>query len=208
MAEAEPHSMSTVRGPGVAREHPRALTAVLTVVGYVVVVGTLYGDVGLYPEISESTVDLLAAAIAVVNSLTICCLVAGWYWIRNDRVRKHRTAMMAAFTLILLFLVLYLLKTGGGGRKEIVEGAPLRSFYLGMLGVHILLSVLSVPLVLYQVTLGLTHTTAELRKTAHATVGRVAVSAWLVSLLLGVVAYLMLAFFYGPEHIEYVTGVA
>ena len=200
--------MSTVRGPGFARDHPRALTAVLTVVGYVVVIGTLYGDVGLYPDISRSTVDLLSAAIAVVNSLTVCCLVAGWYWIRNDRVRRHRTAMMAAFTLILVFLVLYLLKTGGGGRKEIVEGAPLRSFYLGMLGVHILLSVLSVPLVLYQVTLGLTRTPAELRGTAHATVGRVAASAWLVSLVLGVVTYLMLAFFYGPEHIEYVTGVA
>ena len=200
--------MSTVRGPGFARDHPRALTAVLTVVGYVVVIGTLYGDLGLYPDISRSTVDLLAAAIAVVNSLTVCCLVAGWYWIRNDRVRRHRAAMMAAFTLILVFLVLYLLKTGGGGRKEIVEGAPLRSFYLGMLGVHILLSVLSVPLVLYQVTLGLTRTPAELRGTAHATVGRVAASAWLVSLVLGVVTYLMLAFFYGPEHIEYVTGVA
>jgi putative membrane protein len=116
--------------------------------------------------------------------------------------------MMAAFTLILLFLVLYLLKTGGGGRKEIVEGAPLRSLYLGTLGVHILLSVVSVPLVLYQVTLGLTHTTAELRETAHARVGRVAASAWLVSLVLGVVAYIMLAFFYGPEHVEYVTGMA
>ena len=200
--------MSTVRGPALAREHPRALTAVLTVVGYVVVVGTLYGDVGLYPEISESTVDALAAAIAVVNSLTVGCLLAGVRWIRNGEVRKHRAAMVAAFSLILVFLVLYLLKTGGGGRKEIVEGAPLRGYYLGMLGIHILLSVVSVPLVLYQVTLGLTHTTAELRETAHATVGRVAVSAWLVSLVLGVVAYLMLAFFYGPQHIEFVRGGA
>ena len=200
--------MSTVRGPALAREHPRALTAVLTVVGYVVVVGTLYGDVGLYPEISESTVDALAAAIAVVNSLTVGCLLAGVYWIRNDEPRKHRTAMLAAFALILVFLALYLLKTGGGGRKEIVKGAPLRGYYLGMLGIHILLSVVSVPLVLYQVTLGLTHTTAELRETAHATVGRVAVSAWLVSLVLGVVAYLMLAFFYGPQHVEFVRGGA
>ena len=45
--------MSTVRGPAVARDHPRAVTAVLTLVGYVVVIGTLYGDVGLYPEISR-----------------------------------------------------------------------------------------------------------------------------------------------------------
>ena len=200
--------MSAVRGPAIAREHPRVLTAVLTVVGYVVVIGTLYGDVGLYPEISRRTVEALAAAIAVVNSVTIACLVAGWYWIRNGEVQKHRLAMSTAFTLILLFLVLYLLKTGGGGRKEIVAGAPLRSLYLGMLGIHIVLSVLSVPLVLYAITLGTTHTPAELAETPHARVGRLAVSAWLVSLVLGVVAYLMLAFFYGPQHIEYVTGVA
>lgn len=207
-AEPERVGMSTVRGPGVVREHPRVLTAVLTVVGYVVVIGTLYGDVGLYPEISKGTVETLSAAIAVVNTLTIGCLVAGWYWIRNGEVRKHRLAMSAAFTLILLFLVLYLLKTGGGGRKEIVAGAPFRSLYLGMLAVHILLSVLSVPLVLYAITLGTTHTVTELRRTPHARIGRLAVSAWLVSLVLGVVAYLMLAFFYEPQHIEYVTGVA
>jgi len=200
--------MSTVRGPAVVRDHPRVLTAVLTLVGYVVVIGTLYGDVGLYPQISKSTVEALSATIAVVNTLTICCLVAGWYWIRHGAVRKHRIAMSAAFTLILLFLVLYLLKTGGGGRKEIVAGAPLRSVYLGMLAVHVLLSVLSVPLVLYAITLGTTHTPAELRETPHARVGRLAVSAWLLSLVLGVVAYLMLAYFYGPQQIEYVTGMA
>lgn len=200
--------MSTVRGPQFARDHPRALTAVLTVVGYVVVMGTLYGDAGVYPELSESTVDALAAVIAVVNSATICCLVAGWYWIRNDDVEKHRLAMTAAFALILLFLVFYLLKTGGGGRKEIVEGAPLRGLYLGTLAVHVVLSVLAVPLVLYAVTLGATHTPAELRETAHARVGRIAVVVWLVSLVLGVVAYLMLAFYYGPEHVEFVRGMA
>jgi putative membrane protein len=200
--------MSTVRGPRFAREHPRVLAAVLSVVGYVVVIGTLYGDAGIYPEISESTVDLLAHAIAVVNTLTVVSLAAGWYWIRNDEVQKHRAAMITAFSLILLFLVMYLLKTGGGGRKEILAGAPLRSLYLGMLAVHILLSVTAVPLVIYNITLGLTRTPAELRQTAHAKVGRVAVSVWLVSLVLGVVAYLMLTFYYGPEHVEFVSGLA
>ena len=45
--------MSAARGAAVVRDHPRVLTAVLTLVGYVVVIGTLYGDVGLYPEISQ-----------------------------------------------------------------------------------------------------------------------------------------------------------
>ena len=206
--QARLSNMSTVRGPQFARDHPRALAAVLTVVGYVVVIGTLYGDVGIYPEISESTVDLLAHAIAVINAATIGTLLVGIYWIKNDEVEKHRAAMVTAFALILLFLVLYLLKTGGGGRKEIIAGAPLRSLYLGSLGIHIFLSVVAVPFVLYAITLGLTHTPSELRETAHATVGRIAVSTWLVSLVLGLLAYFMLTFYYGPEQVEFVRGMA
>lgn len=196
--------MSTVRGPKFAREHPRALTAVLTVVGYVAVIGTLYVGLPIYPEIGESAVDLLSHAIAVINTMTIACLALGWYWIRNDEVEKHRIAMLAAFTLILIFLVLYLLKTGGGGRKDVLAGAPLRTAYLAMLGIHIVLSIAAVPLVLYAITLGLTHTPAELRDTAHATVGRIAVASWLISLALGIVTYVMLTYYYGPEQVEFV----
>jgi putative membrane protein len=199
--------MSTAR-TGVVKAHPRAFAAALTVVGYVVVIGTLYADIGLYPEISQASVDLLSHAIAVVNATTVVSLVAGIYFIRTDQIEKHRTAMIAAFVLILLFLVMYLLKTGGGGRKEIVAGAPLRGVYLGMLGIHIFLSIVAVPFVLYAITLGLTRTPAELKRTAHARVGRIAVSAWVVSLVLGIVAYLMLTFYYGPEQIEFVRGMA
>lgn len=209
MARACQHrSMSTVRVPAVARNHPRALTAVVTAVAYVVVIGTLYGDVGVYPTVSASTVDLLAHAIAVVNTATVCCLLAGWYWIRAGEVRRHRAAMLTATTLIVVFLALYLLKTGGGGRKEVLAGAPLRSLYLAMLGVHILLSVVAVPLVVYALTLAATHTTHGIRETGHARVGRVAASAWLVSLVLGVLAYLVLTFYYGPEQVEFVRGMA
>ena len=196
--------MSTARGPQLAREHPRAVSAALTVVGYVVVIGTLYVGLPIYPTISEGTVDLLSHAIAVVNSITIVTLAAGWYWIRNDEVDRHRLAMIAAFTLILVFLVLYLLKTGGGGRKDVLAGAPLRTAYLAMLGIHIFLSIVAVPFVLYALTLGATHTPAELRETSHATVGRLAAASWLVSLVLGIVTYVMLTYFYGPEHVEFV----
>lgn len=199
--------MSTVRSREVARESPVAVAAVLTILAYVVVVGTLYGDVGLYPAISESTVEVLSHVIAVVNTATIACLLAGWYWIRADRVRRHRLAMLAATALIVVFLVLYLTKTGGGGRKEVVAGAPLRGLYLGMLGVHVVLSMLAVPLVLYALTLAYAYTPTELRGTRHARVGQVAATAWLVSLALGVAAFLMLAFYYGPEQVEFVRGM-
>jgi len=190
-----------------AKEHPRALTAVLTVVGYVLVIGTLYVGLPIYPTIDLGTVNLLSDAIAVINSLTVVLLLAGWKFIRDGDVRKHRAAMVGAFTLILVFLVLYLLKTGGGGRKEFVGPDAAALAYFAMLGIHILLSVLSVPLVLYNVIVGLTHTVPEIEYTAHARVGRVAVAVWSVSLTLGVAAYVLLNHVYTYEFIRLLVGV-
>ena len=190
-----------------AKEHPRALTAVLTVVGYVLVIGTLYVGLPIYPTIDLGTVNLLSDAIAVINSLTVVLLLAGWKFIRDGDVRKHRAAMVGAFTLILVFLVLYLLKTGGGGRKEFVGPDAAALAYFAMLGIHILLSVLSVPLVLYNVIVGLTHTVPEIEYTAHARVGRVAVAVWSISLTLGVAAYVLLNHVYTYEFIRLLVGV-
>jgi len=190
-------------GPGaLARAYPKALVAVLTVVGYALVIGTLYVGLPIYPTISEATVNLLADAIAVVNTVTVACLVAGYYYIRQGDVRTHRALMLAAFSLILVFLVMYLLKTGGGGRKEFVGPDTAALFYFAMLAIHIVLSALSVPLVLYNVVVGLSHTTEQIRETAHARVGRIAVAVWSVSLSLGVLAYVLLNHVYTYEFVR------
>ncbi|MFB6206614.1 MAG: DUF420 domain-containing protein [Haloglomus sp.] len=190
-----------------AKEHPRALTAVLTVVGYALVIGTLYVGLPIYPTITLETVNLLSHAIAVINTVTVVLLLSGWKFIRQGDVRKHRAAMVSAFTLILLFLVLYLLKTGGGGRKDFVGPANAELFYLGLLGIHIVLSIVSVPLVLYNVVVGLSHSQSEIHTTAHARVGRVAVVAWSVSLTLGVVAYVLLNHVYDYEFVRLLVRV-
>jgi len=187
-----------------AREHPVGVTAVVSVVGYALVLGTLYVGLPIYPDIGLGTVNLLSHAIAAINTTTVVLLAVGWYWIRQGEVRKHRAAMLAAFALILLFLVLYLTKTGGGGRKDVVGSGLLQTAYLGMLAVHIFLSVLAVPVVVYQVVLGLTHTPAELYETNHARIGRIAVVAWLVSLTLGVVAYVLLNYVLEFKFVEMV----
>ncbi|WP_324661825.1 DUF420 domain-containing protein [Haloarcula sediminis] len=178
-----------------ARASPRRVTAVLSLVGYALVFGT-FGGVFPFPSISNETVIVLSDAIAVVNTLALGCILAGVYFIRTDQVRRHRAAMLSAFALIVLFLVLYLLKVGGGFEKSIlVEGAVYYA-YLVMLAVHILLSAVSVPVVVHAVVLGLSHTPSELRETAHARVGRIAVAAWGLSLFLGIVTYVMLNHIY------------
>lgn len=182
------------------RERPRAVTAGLSVLGYAVVAAAFSGILPV-PSLQRETVILFGDLIALVNSVTLMTLLGGLFFIRRGRVRRHRAAMLTAFGLILLFLVLYLWKVGGGFEKSIViqAGAPLgeygelvRGAYLGMLAIHILLSILAVPVVLHAVVLGLTHDVSELPETIHPRVGRIAVAAWSLSLFLGVITYVML----------------
>jgi putative membrane protein len=182
-----------------ARRRPGAITAVLSVIGYVLVGGALYGFIPLFPPLSDATVNLFSHVIAGINSLALTALLLGYWFIRRGDVRKHRGAMLTAFSLIVLFLVFYLWKTGGGFEKSIVAPDLVTLVYLLMLLVHIGLSVLAVPVVLYAVVLGLTHTPAELRDSLHPRVGRVAVAAWSLSLFLGIVTYLLLNHVYSWE---------
>lgn len=181
------------------RERPIGATIALTIVGYALVLGTFLLEIPIYPDLTLSQIDVLTHAIAVINAAATVLLVAGWYWIRAGDVGKHRLAMVGAFALILLFLVVYLVRVGGGGEKYFVGPDPVYYAYLAMLGIHIVLSIVAVPVVLYALILGLTHTPAELRETAHARVGRVAAATWILSLVLGVVTYLLLNHVYSYE---------
>lgn len=178
-----------------AKEHPKAVTALLTVIGYGTVLGVFLVPrfQALFPDLSRATVELLTHAIAVVNSMTILTLALGWYWIRNGNVKRHRRAMSVSFVLIVAFLGIYVPRVAGGGTKHF-EGPELVTIaYLAMLAIHILLSILAVPIVIYAIVLGLTHTERELRsETPHAKIGRIAAGSWLLSLTLGVLTYLLL----------------
>ena len=185
-----------------AKDSPVVTTAILSVLGYVLVLGTFAGVLPIYPSISIETVNLLSDAIAVVNTVATISLVVGWRAIRRGNIARHRAAMLLSFGLILLFLVLYLLKVGGGGGEKHIEAAGLIYWaYLAMLAVHILLSVVSVPVVIFAVVLGLTHTPSELTRTSHARVGRIAAASWILSLILGVVTYVLLNHVYGWTYV-------
>ncbi len=186
-------SVASVRAG--AKERPGALTLLLSVVGYAAVLGVFLVPQfqALFPELSRATVDILTHAIAAVNTVTIVTLSLGIYWIRRGEVKKHAAAMTTSFALIIVFLGMYLPRVAGGGTKYFVGPDLANIIYLIMLAIHIALSVLAVPVVLYAVILGLTHSERELRhETRHATVGRIAAASWLLSLVLGVIAYLLL----------------
>ncbi|WP_418284421.1 DUF420 domain-containing protein [Halorubrum sp. DTA46] len=187
--------MSTASVRESVKRRPGATVLLLTVVGYGAVLGAFLvpGFQALFPDLSRATVEFLTHAIAAVNTLTVVTLSLGWYFIRRGEVRKHAASMITSFGLILVFLGMYVPRVAGGGTKYFVGPDPAYYAYLIMLAIHILLSIVSVPVVLYAIVLGLTHTERELREeTPHAKVGRIAAGAWLLSLVLGVIAYVLL----------------
>lgn len=193
--------MATTSARARVRERPVAVTAFLSLVGYAIVIGTFVADLPIYPDLSFAQVEFLTHAIAVVNLLATVLILLGWYWIKNGEIQKHRWAMLGAFGLILIFLLMYLPKVGGGGTKHFVGPAIPYYAYLLMLAIHVLLSIVAVPVVLHAVVLGLTFTPAELPNTSHPRVGRIAAISWTISLVLGVVTYLMLNHLYDWEYI-------
>jgi putative membrane protein len=105
--------------------------------------------------------------------------------------------MLASAILISMFLLLYVTRVVLGGVKEFHGPSEIRRYiYLPVLTVHIALSIVSVPLVVYNLLTGLTNAPVAVARTSHPRVGRVAVILWSLSLTLGVVVYFLLNVLY------------
>jgi putative membrane protein len=178
------------------RAHVPALTGLLTALSLALVFGAALGYIpsALVPESPE----WLLVAIPHLNVLfslgAITTITLGWYWIRQGNVEKHRLAMLVSLGLFVGFLTLYLYRLISLGGPEPFPGPETiyQFVYLPLLGVHILLAVVCIPLLYYVLLLAISHPVNELRRTPHARVGRIAASLWLISFSLGVVVYLLL----------------
>jgi len=168
------------------------ITLVATLASYAVLGYLLLGPRSP-PAPRNPLVEILPHAIAAVNAANIAVILSGYTAIRRKRVRRHKILMTASFILIASFLLMYITRLYLGGVKEFAGPAIIRDLvYLPALGIHLGLSIVSVPLVLYNVLTGWTLDVGMVGKTKHRAVGRWAVRAWTVSLALGVLVYLLL----------------
>jgi putative membrane protein len=176
------------------RRHVPALTGLLSIVSLALVFGAVLGYV---PTESLPRSEAFVAAIphvnAVISATAIVTIVAGWRWIRRGAVARHRAAMLVSFALFATFLALYLYRVSLEGPSTFPGPETVYQFvYLPVLAIHILLAVVCVPLLYYVLLLAATHAPAELPRTNHRRVGRIAASLWLISFSLGIVVYLLL----------------
>ena len=190
MTTSEPRGASPV-----LRERVPEATALLTVVSLALVFAAALGVVpsGLLPRAPEGVLDAIPPVNAVVSLVAIGTIVAGWRAIRRGNVRRHARLMTTSFGLFALFLVLYLYRVALLGPTPFPGPAAVERFvYLPVLGVHILLAIVCVPLLYYVLLVAATRPTAEIYGSLHPRVGRAAASLWLVSFSLGVVVYALL----------------
>ncbi|MEM0350080.1 MAG: DUF420 domain-containing protein [Candidatus Caldarchaeum sp.] len=169
------------------------VTLVITLAAYGVLGYLLLAPREL-PATSSPLVEILPHAIAAVNSVAVVTLLTGYRAIRRRDIRLHRLLMLASFILITAFLTMYLGRLFLGGVKQFTGPQPIRDFvYLPSLIIHLGLSIVSVPLVLYNILTGLFTPVAEVgKKTRHRAVGRWGVRLWSLSLVLGVLVYFLL----------------
>jgi putative membrane protein len=178
-----------------ARDHVPGLAAALTVVSLVLVFGAALGAVPrtVLPRAPEAVFAAIPHVNAVVSTVAIGTILLGVRAIRRGNWRRHRALMLASLGLFVVFLVLYLYKVSVQGPAPFPGPDTVYRFvYLPTLAIHVLLAIVCLPLLYYVALLALTHSVAELRESAHARVGRVAASLWLVSFVLGNVVYAFL----------------
>jgi len=129
----------------------------------------------------------LPALNALLNGLSATAILLGLFFISRRRIALHRNAMLVAFCFSSLFLVSYITNHALHGETRYPVGVGHRSLYLAILGSHVLLSVLTLPLVLVTFLLSLTG-----RFAMHKRIARFTFPIWLYVSVTGVVVFLML----------------
>jgi putative membrane protein len=129
----------------------------------------------------------LPALNAIFNGLSATALLIGYTFIRARKVAAHRASMITAFVFSTLFLVSYILHHALHGDVRYPAHAALRSVYLPLLASHIILAVVTLPMVLITFFFSLSGRFAQHRKIARWTF-----PLWLYVSVTGVITYAML----------------
>ena len=129
----------------------------------------------------------LPALNATLNGIAGLCLLAGYYFIRQRQVARHRAAMIGAFAMSTLFLISYVIYHVNIGSKPFQGQGPIRVVYFAILITHIILATTVVPLALITLARGLKRDDAR-----HRRIAKIAWPIWMYVSVTGVVVYLML----------------
>lgn len=148
---------------------------------------------------------IFALINAVINSAVAVLLIAGLIAIKQKNYSLHKSIMLTAMVLSLLFLVTYIAhhllageaKFGDANFDGVVDEAEkallgnTRPFYLILLGTHIILAATSLPFILFTAYRALTSDFA-----AHKALSKKVWPIWFYVAVTGPIVYLMIKQYY------------
>lgn len=175
------------------RENVAATAATLSAVSLVLVFAAALRVVPAeaLPRAPTVVVAAIPHLNAAVSAAALVAIVAGVRAIRRGNVTRHRRLMGTAFGLFAVFLVGYLYRVALVGPTPFPATGALETAYTVVLGVHVTLAVVCVPLLFYTLLLAWSHPVAAIPRTNHRRVGRIAAPLWAISFALGIVVYLL-----------------
>ncbi len=142
---------------------------------------------------------------AILNSTTAILLLASLYFIKNKRIRAHRAANLTAVVLSAIFLISYVIyhstnpsvkygdlnHDGLLSADEKIQAGELRYVYYFILGSHIILSGIIIPLVLFTL-----QRAFQEKFERHKKLARVTWPLWFYVAVTGVIVYVMISPYY------------
>ena len=128
---------------------------------------------------------------AFLNGTCSILLVTSLYFIRRKNIKVHRRLNLTAMALSTLFLLSYVTFHSFGVETRFPVDNPLRPVYLFILGTHIVLAAIVLPLVLISLYRGLTNQVER-----HKKIVRWSFPVWLYVTVTGVIVYLMISPYY------------
>jgi putative membrane protein len=131
--------------------------------------------------------EVLAKVNAGLNSTSTLLLLAGYIFIKRRMTKAHTYAMVGAFIASTVFLIGYLTRFYLTGAHRFPDISVWRAIYLVILISHMILAVVTVPLVVRSLFLAYKKRFIEHRKIARWTF-----PIWMYVSVTGVVVYAML----------------
>jgi putative membrane protein len=135
----------------------------------------------------------LAPLNALLNTAATILLLAGFYFIKQHRIRAHRICMISAVGVSAAFLISYLVFHYEVGDILFTGRGWIRPVYFSILIPHVILAGLIVPLALTTLYFALRS-----RFVSHRRIARWTWPLWIYVSVTGVIVYLMLYQLYTP----------
>ena len=124
---------------------------------------------------------------AFMNATSAVSLIFGIYFIRRKNVEAHKRAMLVAVLASAIFLAGYLTLHFLAGTTTFIGSALFRTIYLSILYSHMILAVVTAPLVFRLLFLA-----KKERYEEHKRLGRLTFPIWLYVSVTGILVYFML----------------